>query len=55
MWFKDNLCYVCYYKMEEFRKIQNYNYSVSNMGNVRNSDNLILKTRVGNHGYYIVN
>jgi hypothetical protein len=43
--------------MELFRKIQNYNnYSISNMGNVRNDrTNRILQPEINNKGYYTVN
>jgi hypothetical protein len=41
--------------MEEFKKIANYNYSVSNMGNVRNDKtNRILKPGIDGNGYYYV-
>ena len=42
--------------MEEFRKIQNYNYSVSNLGNVRNDKfNRILTNVIdSSSGYYVV-
>jgi hypothetical protein len=40
--------------MEEYKKIQNYdNYSVSNLGKVRNDDtNKILRTEMKNNGNY---
>ena len=42
--------------MEIFRKIQNYNYSISNMGNVRNDrTNRILQPGIDTNGYYQVN
>ena len=42
--------------MEIWKAIANYdNYYVSSNGNVRNADNYILKTRIINSGYYIVN
>ena len=41
--------------MEEFRKIANYEYSVSNLGNVRiDMTNNILKPGINSHGYYYV-
>jgi hypothetical protein len=41
--------------MEEFRKIQNYNYSISNLGNVRNDrTNKILQPGINSRGYYHV-
>ena len=43
--------------MEEFKKIANYeNYSVSNLGNVRNDKfNRILKRGTNPEGYHYVN
>jgi hypothetical protein len=42
--------------MEEFRKVPNYEYSVSNMGNVRNDKtNRILQPGINSRGYYNVN
>ena len=41
--------------MEEFRKIANYEYSVSKLGNVRNDmTNKMLKPGINSHGYYYV-
>ena len=40
---------------EEYRKIQNYNYSISNLGNVRNDkSNRILKQFINPNGYKVV-
>jgi hypothetical protein len=42
--------------MEEYKKIPTYNYSVSNMGNVRNDrTNRILQPGVDGNGYFVVN
>ena len=42
--------------MEEFKKIANYNYSVSNLGHVRNDvTNRILTNMIDTNGYYQVN
>jgi hypothetical protein len=38
-------------KGEEWRTITNYDYEVSNLGNVRNKDGIILKTSALNSGY----
>ena len=41
--------------MEEFRKIANYNYSISNYGNVRNDTTKQLKKNfINDSGYYQV-
>ena len=41
--------------MEEFRKIENYNYSISNHGNVQNdTTKQILKNFINGPGYYQV-
>jgi hypothetical protein len=41
--------------MEEYKKIQNYDYSVSNLGNVRNDvTNRILQPGINSNGYYNV-
>ena len=41
---------------EEFRKIQGYdNYSISNLGNVKNKSGKIMRTRINTHGYVIIN
>ena len=55
MWFKEIRHIYYYYKME-FRKIVNYeNYSVSNMGTIRNDKtNRILQPQIDTKGYYCV-
>jgi hypothetical protein len=42
--------------MEEYRKIANYNYSISNLGNVRNdTTQLVKQPYVARDGYYVIN